>query len=125
MEDRFPLNFLSQTDHLTSMRILIFILLSTLLTVAEAASGWTSYGKVIELQPDSDFRFRVLLDVKENPSRCRKPQWFFATYQASGADQIYDSLRDALVYDLHVKAFVSGVCDLKGFSEISAINVTR
>ena len=92
---------------------------------AHAESGWTSYGKVIELQPDSDFRFRVKINVEDNPSRCKTDQWFFATYVSSGADQIYAGLLEALVHNLQVRIFVSGVCGLKGFSEISAIGLKR
>jgi len=104
------------------------ILLLTLLlscSLAHAESGWTRYGKVIELQPDSDFRFRILMDVKDNPSRCRKDQEFFATYVSSGANQIYTGLLEALIHDLQVKVFVSGICGLKGYSEISAISLKR
>lgn len=103
--------------------LLLICLLSCSLVQAE--SGWTSYGKVIELQPDSDFRFRVVINVKDNPSRCRKDQEFFATYVSSGANQIYTGLLEALIHNLQVKVFVSGVCGLKGRSEISAISLKR
>lgn len=105
---------------------ILFILFGLLTSsVLYADSGWTSYGKIIELQADSDFRFRVIIDVKENPGRCREDQEFFASYASNGADQIYTGLLEALIHNLQVKVFVSGVCGLKGYSEISSINLKR
>lgn len=103
--------------------ITILCLLTSSLTYAE--SGWTSHGKVIQLQADSDFRFRVMIDVEDNPSRCRSKQAFFTTYVSSGANQIYTGLLEALIHNLDVKVFVSGICGLKGRAEISAISLKR
>lgn len=102
---------------------LMICLLNSSLIYAE--SGWTSHGKVVQLQADSDFRFRVSIDVKDNPSRCRSEQAFFATYLSNGADQIYTGLLEALIHNLQVKVFVSGICGLKGDAEISAVSLKR
>jgi hypothetical protein len=105
----------------------VFFLLICLFSssLSHAESGWTSYGKVVQLQADSDFRFRVSIDVNDNPSRCRSEQDFFATYVSSGANQIYAGLLEALIHNLQVKVFVSGICGLKGDAEISAISLKR
>lgn len=107
------------------MKFFILIISILISSLVHAESGWTSHGKVIELHADSDFRFRVSIDVKDNPSRCRSEQEFFATYLSNGANQIYTGLLEALIHNLQVKVFVSGICGLKGDAEISAISLKR
>ena len=101
--------------------VLIVIILSTMSAYAE--SGWTSYGKVIELLPDSDFRYRVKINVSKNPSGCRNDDWFYQDYLSNGSDQMYSTLLEALIHNLKVKVYVNGKCGLKGNSEISAVNI--
>lgn len=88
-----------------------------------AESGWTNYGKVIELLPDSNFRYRVKIKVSENPSGCRSDDWFYQDYLSNGSDQMYSTLLEALIHNLKVKVYVNGKCGLKGNSEISAVSI--
>ena len=102
-----------------------FLLLMALLFSASvnAESGWTSSGKIIELIPDSDFRYRVQINVKDNPSGCRSDNWFYQDYLSNGSDQMFSALLEALIHNLKVKVYVNGKCGLKGYSEISAVGI--
>ena len=89
----------------------------------QAESGWTNYGKVIELIPDSDFRYRVKINVVENPSGCRNDSWFYQDYLSNGSQQMFSALLEALIHNLKVKVYVNGKCGFKGYSEISAVSI--
>lgn len=101
----------------------MFIIALMVSLSVHAESGWTSYGKVLELTPDSDFRYRVKIKVSENPSGCRSDHWFFQDYLSNGSDQMYATLLEALVHNYKVRVYVNGKCGLKGNSEISALNI--
>lgn len=105
------------------MKVVYLLLLLSLSIGVHADSGWTSYGKVLELLPDSDFRYRVKINVSDNPSGCRSELWFYQDYLSNGSDQMYATLLEALTHNLKVRVHVNGKCGFKGNSEISAINV--
>ena len=106
------------------MKVGLFAIIFLFLSMpAYAESGWTTYGRVLELLPDSDFRYRVKIKVSENPSGCRNDHWFYQDYLSNGSDQMYATLLEALVHNLKVRVHVNGKCGFKGNSEISAINV--
>ena len=104
------------------MKYLLMLLITMALPV-HAESGWTSEGKVLELLPDSDFRYRVRLKVSNNPSGCKVSEWFYQDYLSNGSAQMFSALLEALKNNLRVKVYVNGKCGFKGYSEISAVSI--
>lgn len=86
-------------------------------------AGWTSYGTVIELTPTTAGRFLVRLSVESNPSGCKDKQWFYQDYRDIGAEHIFHALLAALTTGQRVRVYVTGGCDLNGYSEISSASV--
>ncbi len=101
----------------------LFLLILVYSMSAHAESGWTDFGKVIEMIPDSDFRYRVNINVKENPSGCRINDWFYQDYLSNGSDQMYTAILEALINERAIKVYVSGKCGIKGYSEITAVSI--
>jgi len=102
--------------------ILIAISCTLLATTATGKSGWTDYVAVAELLPTSKHYYEVRLPVRKNPSNCRKKQWFYINYDAPGSDHMFNVLLEGIQSDLQVRVYVTGICNLKGYSEISAIS---
>ena len=89
-----------------------------------SGAGWTSYGTVGELNPTVFGRFLVKLDVSENPSGCKNKAWFYRDYDRRGSEYLFHALLGAVTSDKKVRVYVTGVCDLDGYSEISSVSVT-
>jgi hypothetical protein len=90
---------------------------------ANAVSGWTDYANVAELTPTANGRFLFKLDVKDNPSGCRDKQVFYKDYYSIGSQQMYDLLLRALLNDMPVRVYVTGKCELNGYSEVSSVSL--
>lgn len=91
-------------------------------TVA-GTSGWTEYTSVAELTPSSDQSYTVRLDIAENPSGCKNKNTFYQDYSASGAEQMFSTLLEAMVNGKRVRVFVTGRCELNGYGEISSVSI--
>ena len=90
---------------------------------ASAGAGWTTYGRVIELQPTTAGRFLVRLDGVSNPSGCRDESWFYRDYTGGEVELLFHALLGAVSSNLAVRVYVSGRCDLNGYSEISSAGI--
>lgn len=103
------------------------IFCTTLLTASRlyADAGWTGYGEVQELAPNSRHYYQVRLSIEKDPSGCKNPSWFYQDYAAPGSELMFQTLLDALKAELSVKVYVTGRCNLDGSAEISEINVKR
>ena len=93
-----------------------------LVTPAHAARGWIDRVEVLELVPTGRHYYEVKLAVSNNPSGCGEKEWFYLNYQAAGADKMFDLFVDALQGKLRLKVYVTGVCNLKGYAEISSVS---
>lgn len=91
---------------------------------AQAEAGWTAYGSVLELQPTTQGRFVFRMRVDANPSGCRKETWFYRDYRGLGAEQVYATLLEATSRGRAIKVYVTGVCDLNGYSEINSVSLS-
>ena len=100
----------------------LFALLSVPIT-AFAVAGWTDYVPVAELTPTIQGRFLVKLDVSKNPSGCKNKEVFYRDYNIPGAEQMYDALLKAVTSGKKVRVYVTGICDLNGYSEISSVAI--
>lgn len=91
---------------------------------ASGGSGWTSYGSVIELNPTIFKRFLVRIDVASNPSKCKHKKWFYHYYSGAGSEYMFDTLLGAVTAGKNVRVYVTGICDLEGYNEISSVSIT-
>ena len=90
---------------------------------ALAEAGWSEPSRVLELIPTSRHYYEFRLALDDNPGGCRKPSWFFQNYDASGADEMFTLLIESLKSNLSVRVYVTGICNLHGYAEISAVSV--
>ena len=92
---------------------------------AIAGSGWTDYVNVAELVPTTRHYYEIRLPVSENPSGCKSTNWFYQDYTSRGADMMFTTLLGALRSRLNVRVYVTGRCNLSGYSEISSVSIVR
>ena len=88
-----------------------------------AGSGWTGLAPVAELTPTAQYRYIVRIRVEQNPSGCRNAEYFFQDYSLSGADLMFRTLLTAVETNSLVRVYVTGKCDLDGYSEISSVSI--
>lgn len=108
-------------------RAAIIIALHALLfsQYAGAKAGWTDYVSVAELVPTGQRYFEFRLPVTENPSGCRDKTWFYRDYSSSGSEKMFELLFESIKSGVQVRVYVTGVCNLSGYSEISSVSVVR
>ena len=99
------------------------VALSVSLSV-HADSGWTDATTIGELAPTSNNYYTVRLEVKDNPSGCEKKTWFYQEYGANGSDKMYRTVLEALKSGIRVRVYVTGKCNINGYSEISSVSVS-
>ena len=92
-------------------------------STAFADSGWTEYSPVSELTPTNQGRFLVKLRVSKNPSQCTNNEIFYRDYGATGSEQMFRVLLEALASGKRVRVYVTGRCELNGYSEISSVSI--
>lgn len=92
-------------------------------TTALAVSGWTDLATVAELNPGTQFRYLVKLEVAENPSGCKNKNTFYQDYSATGSDHMFRVLLEAVSSGKRVRVKVTGKCELSGYSEISSVAI--
>lgn len=107
------------------MRWYLLVILWLASFAAQAASGWTGYGHVIELVPGIHHRYKVNIDVGDNESGCKEKQWFYQDYDISGAKQMYLALLEALSSNKQVRVYVTGRCNINDYAEISELGIHR
>lgn len=105
------------------MRAFLFMILVSLSFSSLANSGWTDYGYVLELQPGTQHRYSVSIDIKENKSGCKESQWFYQDYDISGAREMYLALLEAVSANKLVRVYVTGRCDINDYAEISKVGI--
>ncbi len=102
------------------------LLLLTLLLSAPASAGnagWSATATVAELTPSAQHRYTVRLNLSENPSGCRSPDTFYQDYSATGAEQMFHTLLEAVASGKQVRVYVSGRCELNGYAELSSVTI--
>ena len=91
---------------------------------ALAEAGWTDHASVIELVPTAKHYYEVHLEVGSNPSGCRDKSWFYLNYDTPGASKMFDLFVESIKSRLRLRVYVTGVCNLNGYSEISAVGAS-
>lgn len=103
---------------------IILLIVATLFSqLAIAGAGWTDYVTVAELIPTSRHYYEFRLPVKKNPSDCKEGNWFYQNYESRGSDQMFNTLLEGIKSGLRLRVYVTGICNLHGYSEISSIGV--
>lgn len=106
---------------LAHLTFIIFLVSTSTSTYADA--GWTNYVYVADLNPTIHERYLFRLKEVKNPSGCKNTDWFYQDFDATGSNKIFDVLLHALVYGKTVRVYVTGKCELKGYSEISSVSI--
>jgi hypothetical protein len=62
------------------------------------------------------------MDLDANPTDCRNSEWF---YRASivGSELMYRTLLEAVAARKRARLYVTGVCDIKDYSEVSSVAI--
>jgi len=81
--------------------------------------------QITELIPTARHYYEVRLSVRDNPSGCREKNGFYQNYDSPGADQMFEVLLESLSTNIRLRVYVTGVCNLNGYAEFSAVSVTR
>ncbi len=98
-----------------------------LLMPASAVAGvaaWTDYVSVAELMPTASGRYIVKLNISKSPSGCKSENTFYQDYSASGADQMFRVILEAVTSGKMIRVYSTGKCELNGYSEISSVGIT-
>ena len=90
---------------------------------AYAGAGFTDFARVAELVPTTRHYYEVRLPVKENPGGCKNKTWFYQDYGSIGADKMFDTLLTGITSGVRLRVYVTGVCNMNGYSEISSVSV--
>ena len=93
-----------------------------LMAGVQADAGWTGYGYVDELRVDQFGRIEARLDLDGNPTDCRNSEWFYRG-AITGSELMYHALLEAVSTRRRVRVYVTGVCDIRDYSEISSVAV--
>lgn len=91
--------------------------------VQAGTAGWSDYGQVVELQATTHGRFLVRLALPKNPSGCPDKEWFYRDYGGPGPEYMYQTLLTAVTAGKAVQVYVTGVCDLYGYAEITSLQI--
>lgn len=91
--------------------------------LVHADAGWTDFVAVAELVPTARHYYEVRLPVKVNPSGCRDKTWFYQDYASPGSDNMFRTLLEGIKTGSRLRVYVTGKCNLSGYSEISAVSV--
>jgi len=98
--------------------------LALMSTLARADAGWTDYTQVVELVPTTRHYYEIRLALRKNPSGCREDDWFYLDYDVTGSAQMFDLFVESLKKTLRLRVYVTGVCNLNGYAEISAVGAS-
>lgn len=92
--------------------------------LVHAGAGWTDYATVTEFVATSQQYYYFKLPVKENPSGCRDKVGFYQDYGTKGADSMFKTMLEGIKPGLRVRVYVTGNCNLDGYSEISSVSIS-
>jgi hypothetical protein len=105
----------------TSLNTIAALLFLPSIVLAEA--GWTEHASVAELTPTVHGRFLVKLSVVNNPSGCKEKQTFYRDYNLPGAELMFQTLLEAVSSGKRVRVYVTGICDINNYSEITSVGI--
>lgn len=89
----------------------------------QAGAGWTDFATVAELVPTARHYYKVKLAVENNPSGCDEKLWFYQNYASPGSDNMFKTLLEGIKSNIRLRVYVTGVCNIDGYSEISSVSI--
>jgi len=104
------------------LKITAFLLGLVLVMQLNAAEGFTSAGKVVEVYPTVNGELYVEVAATSNPSGCTHASWFTAA-SGAGTSRVLSVLLTAKTLDKDVQLYVTGTCDQWGYSNISSVRM--
>ena len=90
---------------------------------SNAAEGWTSYGTVQEIYPNSTGAFYVRINVSSNPASTCLASGFSHPGTGNGANRVFAALLSAHASGKPVRVYVLGTCDQWAYAEITAASL--
>jgi hypothetical protein len=111
-----------------NLKATVYILAAALLLIfrpslGTAEAGWTDYAYLAELVPTARHYYELRLPAKNNPSGCRNSTWFYQDYGLRASDRMFTTLLEALQAGKRVRVYVTGKCNLNGYSEFTAVGI--
>jgi hypothetical protein len=100
---------------------LVSVVLTTNVWAGEA--GWTEPVAIKSLEASQQGRFVLRLHLSKSISGCRSADSFYADYGRDGSELMYTTALEALRNHLKVQVYVTGGCDLDGYSAISSVRI--
>ena len=91
--------------------------------IAQSGAGWTDYSTVAELNPTNRHYYQFKLPVKDNPSGCKNEDWFYQDYSSRASDKMFNLLLEGVKAKLRLRVYVTGACNIDGYSEISSVSI--
>lgn len=107
----------------TRITVVFGVCVLALSPATQADGGWTDYVTIAELVPTGRHYYEVRLPVRENPSRCKNKVWFYQDYNSPGSERMFQTFLEAVKSELRLRVYVTGKCNLNGYSEISSVGV--
>ena len=106
------------------MRFVATVLIIALTTTTWAGeAGWTQPASITALEANQHGRFVLRLNLSKSTSGCRSVDGFYADYGRDGSELMYETALEALRNHLKVQVYVTGGCDLDGYSAISSVRI--
>lgn len=109
------------------MKIIIYLVfgisLLALPPLVRAEAEWTDYVRIAELVATARRYYEVRLPVTENPSGCRDKTWFYQDYSLEGSDKMFETILEGLQSGKKVRVYVTGKCNVNGYSEFTAVGI--
>lgn len=100
---------------------LVSVVLATNVWAGEA--GWLEPAAIKSLEASQQGRFILHLNLSKSAGGCRSADGFYADYGHDGSELMYATALEALHNQLKVQVYVTGGCDLNGYSAISAVRI--
>lgn len=107
----------------TRIDIFASLLIISFSISAFADAGWTGYAQVTELTSTNLPYFLVTLKSSENLSGCRNKSVYYCDFTSIGSEQMFKTLLGAVTSGKMVRLYVTGNCELNGYSEISEVSI--
>lgn len=106
------------------MRLVATVLTIALTTTGWAGeAGWTDPTTIKSLEASQHGSFILRLNLSKSASGCRSVDGFYADYGRDGSGLMYATALEALRNQLKIQVYVTGGCDLNGYSAISSVRI--
>ena len=93
-------------------------------TSASAAdSGWSNYTSISEITASNRDYYTIQLSSPTGTKNCKNKDTVYLEYDAKGSQAMFQILLNALISKNEVRVYLTGRCELHGYSEISSASI--